>query len=65
MSSSRPSSTVALAAHAAARGIAYVDAPVSGGVAKAQDGSLAVMAGGDEAACARAMPHAGGHGAGR
>lgn len=56
MSSSRPSSTVALAARAAARGLAYVDAPVSGGVAKAQDATLAVMAGGDEAAYARALP---------
>lgn len=56
MSSSRPSSTVALAARAAALGIDYVDAPVSGGVAKARDASLAVMAGGDEAAYARALP---------
>jgi 3-hydroxyisobutyrate dehydrogenase len=56
MSSSRPSSTVALAASAAALGLSYVDAPVSGGVAKARDGSLSVMVGGDEQACARALP---------
>jgi 3-hydroxyisobutyrate dehydrogenase len=56
MSSSRPSSTVALAARAAERGIAYVDAPVSGGVVKARDASLAVMAGGDEEGYARALP---------
>ncbi len=56
MSSSRPSSTVALATRAAAVGIAYVDAPVSGGVAKARDASLAIMVGADEAAYVRALP---------
>lgn len=56
MSSSRPSSTVALAVRAAAAGIAYVDAPVSGGVAKARDASLAIMVGADEAAYVRALP---------
>ena len=56
MSSSRPSSTVALAARAAAAGIAYVDAPVSGGVSRARDASLAVMVGADEQAYDRALP---------
>lgn len=36
MSSSRPSSTVAVAARAAEVGLAYVDAPVSGGVSRAR-----------------------------
>jgi 3-hydroxyisobutyrate dehydrogenase len=44
-------------AHAAAeRGLSMVDAPVSGGVAGAEAGALTIMAGGDEAAFARAEP---------
>lgn len=39
-----------IAGLAAARGIRYLDAPVSGGKAAAGDGTLAVMVGGDEAA---------------
>lgn len=57
MGSSEPESTRALAARATARGIDYVDAPVSGGVPKAVTGELAIMVGGSEAAVARAMPH--------
>lgn len=45
-----------LAARAAAQGIAYLDAPVSGGKVAAKDGTLAVMVGGDEAAFAAAKP---------
>lgn len=56
MSSSRPASTVALAAAAGERGIAYVDAPVSGGVARAKDGSLAIMVGGSPDALAAVRP---------
>jgi len=41
---------------AAARGIAAVDAPVSGGDTGAKNASLAIMAGGDAAAVERAMP---------
>jgi len=37
-------------------GRAFVDAPVSGGQAGAEKGTLTVMLGGDEAACARAEP---------
>lgn len=57
MGSSEPSSTRALAATAAELGIAYVDAPVSGGIAKAETGELTIMVGGEEHAVARAMPH--------
>ncbi|MYU21997.1 NAD(P)-dependent oxidoreductase [Streptomyces sp. SID8352] len=57
MSSSVPASTRALAEQAAAAGIAYVDAPVSGGVAKASSGELAVMVGGAADAVERALPH--------
>jgi len=46
MSSSSPVGTRALGALLAERGIRLVDAPVSGGVKRAVDGSLAIMAGG-------------------
>jgi len=49
MSSSDPTGTVALAKELAERGIAMVDAPVSGGVRRAIDGSLAIMVGGGKA----------------
>jgi len=41
---------------AAASGRAFVDAPVSGGQAGAEKGTLTVMLGGEEEACARAEP---------
>ncbi|MFZ2178832.1 MAG: NAD(P)-dependent oxidoreductase, partial [Rhodococcus sp. (in: high G+C Gram-positive bacteria)] len=47
MGSSVPARTQALAKIAGGRGIHVVDAPVSGGVARALQGDLAVMAGGD------------------
>jgi 3-hydroxyisobutyrate dehydrogenase len=56
MSSGEPSATRAMAAELAARGIAMVDAPVSGGVARAETGELAIMTGGDPAALERAAP---------
>ena len=40
----------------ARRGLAFVDAPVSGGVPRATDGSLAIMIGGDKAAVELAKP---------
>ena len=39
-----------------ARGVSALDAPVSGGTKGATDGTLAIMAGGEEAAFARARP---------
>jgi 3-hydroxyisobutyrate dehydrogenase len=48
MSSSAPQVTRELAAQAAAVGVALVDAPVSGGVRGAEQGTLTVMAGGAE-----------------
>ena len=45
-----------LAAAAAANGFHFLDAPVSGGQAGAENGQLTVMVGGDEAAFARAQP---------
>ncbi|WP_336659418.1 NAD(P)-dependent oxidoreductase [Leucobacter sp. USHLN153] len=56
MGSSVPASTQKLAALAAARGIDYVDAPVSGGIAKAATGELAMLVGGEPSAIERAMP---------
>ncbi len=50
MSSSYPLATRALGAALAARGIGLLDAPVSGGVRRARDGTLAIMLGGDDAA---------------
>ena len=52
------SATVAreLSAIAEERGIAFLDAPVSGGQAGAENGALTVMVGGDEAAFAKAEP---------
>ena len=64
-----------LIADAAARGLAMVDAPVSGGIAAANAGTLTFMVGGEADAFARAEPilaamgkaviHAGGAGAGQ
>jgi 3-hydroxyisobutyrate dehydrogenase len=45
-----------MAALAQARGCHFLDAPVSGGQAGAQNGTLTVMVGGDEAAFERAKP---------
>ena len=56
MSSSSPTGTQALAADLAAKGFALVDAPVSGGVPRAVDGSLAIMVGGEPGAVQRALP---------
>jgi len=56
MSSSEPTSTVANAELAAGKGIAYIDAPVSGGIGGAESGKLAIMAGGSDADFERARP---------
>jgi len=50
MSSSDPVGTRALGKELAARGVGLLDAPVSGGVKRAVDASLAIMAGGDDPA---------------
>ena len=52
------SATVAreLAAQAVSKGMHFIDAPVSGGQAGAQNGTLTVMAGGDAGAFAQAEP---------
>ena len=74
MSSSDPARTRELAERAAALGVTLIDAPVSGGVAGALEGSLTIMVGAPEQAFLAAQPvlqnlgsrvvHAGGVGAG-
>jgi 3-hydroxyisobutyrate dehydrogenase len=51
-----PDTAIELAAMAETRGVDMLDAPVSGGAMGASDGSLAIMAGGSEAAYERAKP---------
>ena len=53
MSSSEPVGTRELAAQLADAAVSLVDAPVSGGVKRAVEGKLAIMAGGEPAAIAR------------
>ena len=74
MSSVAATSTKKMAALAEAKGIAYVDAPVSGGVTGAIAGTLTIMVGGETAAVQSVRPileklgrkiyHVGGSGAG-
>jgi 3-hydroxyisobutyrate dehydrogenase len=74
MSSSEPGRTRQLASELAAKGIHMLDAPVSGGVRRAIDGSLAIMVGGPADIASRCQPlfeamgktikHVGGPGAG-
>ena len=56
MSSSDPSVTRELGPRLKQAGVDFIDAPVSGGVRRAIDGSLAIMAGGDGAVIARVRP---------
>lgn len=56
MGTTAVAATRALAEEVRDAGAEYVDAPVSGGVIGAEQGTLAIMAGGSEAAIARAMP---------
>ncbi|MCW3838300.1 2-hydroxy-3-oxopropionate reductase [Sphingomonas canadensis] len=75
MSSISPLATKDFAARIAALGADYVDAPVSGGEVGAKAATLTIMAGGGDAAFARALPlfeamgknitHVGGSGAGQ
>jgi 3-hydroxyisobutyrate dehydrogenase len=74
MGSSRPLSSRAVAGRVRSRGVAFVDAPVSGGVRGAQRGALTIMAGGPDPDVERVRPvldvlgtrvvHAGGVGTG-
>lgn len=75
MTTSEPSLAVEIASTAAAKGVAAVDAPVSGGDVGARSGTLSIMIGGDAgvaaaleecwAAMGRTWVHQGGPGAGQ
>lgn len=75
MTSGEPAATQAIGRELAGRGVAMIDAPVSGGVKGAKAKSLTIMIGGDEAMAARCAPvlsvlgqqlhHCGGLGAGQ
>jgi 3-hydroxyisobutyrate dehydrogenase len=56
MSSSEPERSRKLGAVLEERGFAYLDAPVSGGVKKAKEGTLAILVGGREEVFARCRP---------
>lgn len=56
MSSSEPTGTIALAKELEARGVEMIDAPVSGGRAKAVDGTLTLMVGGKNPVIDRCLP---------
>ncbi len=51
-----PATSKRIAARLAEQGVAFLDAPVSGGVAGAEKGALTIMVGGDAAHLERAMP---------
>ena len=57
MSTIAPADARRIGAAVAERGLAFVDAPVSGSAPKAQDGTLTIMAGGSEADVERARPY--------
>jgi 2-hydroxy-3-oxopropionate reductase len=75
MSTVSPAAARELAGEAAARGVGFLDAPVSGGDVGARDGTLSIMVGGEAADVERARPafevlgsrvtHVGGAGAGQ
>lgn len=74
MSSIKPAEAQDHARHLAERGVHHIDAPVSGGTVGAEQGTLAIMAGGDAEAFSRVKPvlevmgrpvHVGPHGAGQ
>jgi 3-hydroxyisobutyrate dehydrogenase len=75
MSTISPKATREIAARLNERGIAMLDAPISGGSEGAARGTLSIMVGGDAAQFARALPvfqamgrtitHVGGHGSGQ
>ena len=56
MSTIAPGDTRSIGEQLAERGIAFVDAPVTGSTPKATDGTLTIMAGGSDEDFARARP---------
>jgi len=74
MSTIRPTASLALVERLRRRGVAFLDAPVTGSRPKAEDGTLTIMVGGEATDLERARPlfeamgqlvvHAGPHGHG-
>jgi len=56
MSSGVPDATIGFGVRLSERGIGLIDAPVSGGVKRAEDGSLAIMTGGTDKEVDRCRP---------
>ena len=56
MSSINPVTAQKIAAACEAKGVSFIDAPVSGGEPKAIDGTLTIMAGGDQATFDKVLP---------
>jgi 3-hydroxyisobutyrate dehydrogenase-like beta-hydroxyacid dehydrogenase len=56
MSTISPSASVRIGERMAAEGIGFLDAPVTGSRPRAEDGTLTIMAGGDETSFERARP---------
>ena len=56
MSTISPATSKALAAELKQRDISFLDAPVTGGVAGAEAGTLSILVGGEDEAFARALP---------
>jgi len=56
MSTVSPDTTLAMAARVKEKGIAYLDAPVSGSVKPAEDGQLIILVGGNQVDFERAKP---------
>lgn len=56
MSTIRPTASRALAGHVGERGVAFLDAPVTGSRPKAEDATLTIMVGGEAADLERARP---------
>jgi len=56
LTSGMPGASRRIAERLAGKGVGFVDAPVSGGVAGAEAGTLTIMVGGNEADVARALP---------
>jgi 3-hydroxyisobutyrate dehydrogenase-like beta-hydroxyacid dehydrogenase len=56
MSTIAPTETRSIGARLAKRGVHFMDAPVTGSSPKAEDGTLTIMAGGDDADFERARP---------
>lgn len=56
MSTKSPELAVQIAEAAAERGVSTVDAPVTGGMADAENGTLTIMVGGDRGVCKEVIP---------